>query len=127
MRMFLGVGLAIVLAGLTYHDGARWQTDHTLWCAAADLAPDKPRALNNCALAHLRVGAYQEALPLLTHAAVTLERREPNRRTTLRTTVRGNQFLVFWALRRNADARAVLAGMDPTDPRTQQFRTWRDP
>lgn len=123
MRL-LGVSLAIVLAGLTYTDGARWRSNRSLWCGALSLAPDKPRALNNCALEHIRAGDYAAALPLLQHALVTLETREPNRRAALRNTVLANQVLALYALRQTDAMRVAMRAMDPTDPRAQWYQTW---
>ncbi len=125
MRFVCGVSLALLLAGLTHHQVGRWQSDRTLWCSAATLAPEKPRALNNCALALLRAGDYEAAFPLLEHAAMTLEYREPNRRSAMRTAVITNQFLVLYALRRESDARATLERLDnSTDPRVRRLQQW---
>ncbi len=125
MRLILGVGLAVILAGLTHAETARWQSDRTLWCSAVTLAPEKPRALNNCALALLHTGDYFEALPLLDRAAFELERREPNRRGALRATVLTNRFLVLYALRREDEARETLEQIrDHHDPRVVRFQRW---
>ncbi len=124
MRLLLGVGLAVLLAGLTHAETARWHSDRSLWCAALQLAPSKPRPLNNCALALLRHGDYDQALPLLDRALVEVNRREPNRRATMRATVLTNRFLVLFALRRNTEARASLAQAPADDPRVRQFLAW---
>lgn len=124
MRLVLGVSLALLLAGLTHTETQRWQSDQTLWCHAVTLAPEKPRALNNCALALVRAGAYDLALPLLDRALVSLEAREPNRRDALRATVLTNRFLVLYALRRTDEARLTLARVDANDPRAVTFRRW---
>ncbi len=126
MRIVQWVG-AVLLAAFTYTTLGRWQSDGSLWCDAARLAPDKPRALNNCALALLRNGSYVEALPLLDRALVTLETREPNRREALRATVLTNRFLVLYALRRTDDARQTLARVSLTDPRVMRYRAWLQP
>ena len=127
MRLLLCVSLAVALAGLTQRTLGRWQSDTTLWCDALALAPEKPRALNNCALAYLRNGDYEAALPLLDRALVTVEQREPNRRAKIRATILTNRVLVLFALRRLDDARLALARVDPADPRVAQFRTWLTP
>lgn len=124
MRFLLGVSLAVVLAGLTHAETGRWQGDRSLWCDAVRLAPTKPRPLNNCALALIRAGAYEQALPLLDRALVQVEIREPNRRKALRSAVLTNRFLVLFALRRDDDARATLARVDLSDPRVVQFSLW---
>lgn len=89
-------------------------------------APEKPRVLNNCALALMRDGEYPAALELLDRAVIQVERRDANRRQALRVTVLTNRFLALYALRRNAEARETLRHADPSDPRVQQFTRWLD-
>ena len=126
MRLVCGVSLALLLAGLTHGETARWQSDRALWCHALTLAPEKVRPLNNCALALMRDGEYAAALPLLQRAAVLVDEREPNRRASLRMAVLSNQFVTLWAVRETDAARVVWTRMDPDDPRTQRFSTWLD-
>lgn len=124
MRILLYVGLALGLAGLTHQQTARWQSERSLWCDAVRLAPDKPRPLNNCALALLHEGHADGALPLLDRALQTLEVREPNRRSALRATVQTNRFLALMGVRRPTEAFQALEGLDPTDPRVVRFQAW---
>lgn len=123
MRL-VGVGLALVLAGLTFSTTGRWQSDQALWCDALARTPDQVRPLNNCALALMHAGNYADALPLLVKASVLVEHREPNRRASLRQTIWGNEFVVLMALRQTNAARLVLDQLDPADPRTGRFRAW---
>lgn len=123
----MSLAACLGLAGLTHRQGARWHDDETLWCHALTQAPEKPRPLINCALALMRAGHSDRALPLLERAAVAVEHGEPNRRAALRSAVIANRVLALIAVQRHADARRALEQLDHTDPRYQRFTSWVDP
>lgn len=119
LRPVIGVGLVLLtgLASITFQQSLRWQSNQTLWCAAADRYPARPRPLINCAAALLQVGEYDRADALLERASVEIEdvRRPRHRYAWDWSSLQLNRAMVRIALHRPDDARAVFATV--TDPR----------
>lgn len=65
-------GAALIFVGLallTAHHAAVWQSDLSLWQAAALVSPDKPRPALNVAAALINAGRDTDAIPWLDRAA----------------------------------------------------------
>ena len=131
-RLVIGVSL-LCLSGLTLltrHQTLRFQSNEALWCHAASVTPDKPRALVNCASALLRRGGdARRALVLLDWAADTVEDpdRDGSRRAVLRAIIGVDRVLALVAVQRRDEARTVLLQLTPhpsTQHTVERIETW---
>ena len=68
LLIIFGTILTLVLATLTWQRNKVWQSDLVFWKAILTQAPGKARAHNNYAIALLKIGHYQEAIPYLKQA-----------------------------------------------------------